>query len=245
MEEPSIYQLKYLVIPTFLYEDNRLSGLQLKLAAFVYSFKGENFCFSNELLATMFHVSRPATISDALNKLKELGLIKIDYKTKTTGGTTRYIRLTVDRMSEAKADLRSSVSPKMFRLTEDRKSYNINDNNIKDNTPIVPLQGKLTLYIDEFNRIFATKYKPTPGREKKLRERLKLYTIDQLIEAIRNLGKSKFHRGENDRGWIADPDFLIRSDEQIDKWLNQTGTPPKKSPFSPEFELYRPNEESN
>ena len=46
--------------------------------------------------------------------------------------------------------------------------------------------------------------------------------MDQIKLATENLAASPFHTGTNDRGWKADPDFLIKSDEQIDKWLNNT-----------------------
>ena len=47
-----------------------------------------------------------------------------------------------------------------------------------------------------------------------------MFTLEEILKALDNLSKSEFHQGDNDRGWKADPDFLIRNDEQIDKWLN-------------------------
>ena len=82
------------------------------------------------------------------------------------------------------------------------------------NTPI-------NSYIERFNNKFGSKYTPTTGREHKLKLRLKNFTIDQILEATNNLSESEFHTGKNDRGWKADPDFLIRNDEQVDNWLNK------------------------
>ena len=75
-------------------------------------------------------------------------------------------------------------------------------------------------YLSLFNKLFGKNYQPTKGRENKLKLRLKNYSLEQILQALTTLSESKFHRGENERGWQADPDFLIRSDEQIDKFLN-------------------------
>jgi len=76
-------------------------------------------------------------------------------------------------------------------------------------------------YIQAFNKLFGTKYVLTDGRVKKLKLRFKNFTSEQITKALLNLSRSKFHRGDNDRGWKADPDFLIRSDEMVDKWVNR------------------------
>jgi hypothetical protein len=61
----------------------------------------------------------------------------------------------------------------------------------------------------------------TKGRVAKIRQRLKTYTAQELKAAATKLSQSAFHRGENDNSKeYCDPDFLYRSDEQIDKWLN-------------------------
>lgn len=78
-------------------------------------------------------------------------------------------------------------------------------------------------YISGFNKLFNTHYRLTASREKKLKDRFKEFTPEQISKALYNLASSPFHCGENDRGWKATPDFLIRSDEQVDIWLNYGG----------------------
>lgn len=75
-------------------------------------------------------------------------------------------------------------------------------------------------YISAFNKLFSTKYRLTPARIEKLKLRFKTYTPEEISKALINLSESKFHQGENDRSWRANPDFLIRSDEKVDEWLN-------------------------
>lgn len=85
-------------------------------------------------------------------------------------------------------------------------------------------------YINDFNELFGGSYKLTTGRQTKLQARLKTFTEEQILQALRGLSQSDFHKGKNDTGWKADPDFLIRNDEQVDKWLNayQEKEKPKK-----------------
>lgn len=76
--------------------------------------------------------------------------------------------------------------------------------------------------IEYFNSLFSTKFRVTPERSKKIKLRLKTYKIEEIKKAIYNLSKSKFHNGENDRGWRATIDFITRNDEKIDEFLNSS-----------------------
>jgi hypothetical protein len=75
-------------------------------------------------------------------------------------------------------------------------------------------------FTNKFNELFNKSYRPTKGREQKLKGRLKSFSMEQIMVALENMAKDKFYGGTNDRGWIADPDFLLRNDEQIDRFLN-------------------------
>lgn len=89
--------------------------------------------------------------------------------------------------------------------------------------------GEFIAFLEKFNLLFSSHYQVTSGRQKKFSLRKKAFSLEQIIQALENLASSPFHRGKNDRGWRADPDFLLRSDEQIDKWLNvpDSHAPPK------------------
>jgi hypothetical protein len=52
--------------------------------------------------------------------------------------------------------------------------------------------------------------KMTALREKQLKARLKDCSLDEWQRAMDALERSAFCRGENDRGWIADFDFLLQ-----------------------------------
>lgn len=50
--------------------------------------------------------------------------------------------------------------------------------------------------------------------------RRKIFSLDQLLRATQNLFGNDFYSGNNDRHWSAEPEFLLRTDEQVDKFLN-------------------------
>lgn len=89
-----------------------------------------------------------------------------------------------------------------------------------------------SVYVTHFNSLFGKSYTVTNGRTQKLKARLENYSIEQILTALSNLSKSEFHHGKNDRRWEADPDFLIRNDETVDKWLNNGVKLPVAKPKS-------------
>lgn len=100
-------------------------------------------------------------------------------------------------------------------------------------TEITTKNKNIDTYVSLFNELFKKSFRVTKARNQKLQARLATYSLEEILQALRNLSQSQFHRGDNDRGWAADPDFLIRSDEQVDRWLNQVG---KKSPILEAYE---------
>lgn len=83
------------------------------------------------------------------------------------------------------------------------------------------IQKTLVIFLEKFNSLFNSSYRVTTGRTKSLSFRLKTYKEEEILQAVENMSLDSFYQGKNDRGWKADPDFLLRSDEQIDRWLNK------------------------
>jgi uncharacterized protein YdaU (DUF1376 family) len=57
---------------------------------------------------------------------------------------------------------------------------------------------------------FPSIRKMTAQRERQLKARLRDSTLDEWVQAMDALERSAFCRGENDRGWRADFDFLLQ-----------------------------------
>lgn len=72
----------------------------------------------------------------------------------------------------------------------------------------------------------------TDTRKAKLKKRNKNFTMAQIVEAAKNLMQSDWHTGKNpDKKKYASYDFLIRNDEQVEKWLNEKPVEQKRSAF--------------
>ena len=227
-----IFNSAYLTVPMELLRLG-LSGNEVLILAFVNSWLCEHpnrFYFSNKRLSKMFNLTEVG-VSKILKRLTNAGYIQMSYKRKADGGQIRFIN--VPTYTNFNYQLKQSISSNLNKVYG--SNNNISNNNINiDNT--VPLESGTTdsknstykteygqKYIDAFNRFFNSNFRLTPARVSKLKLRFKTYTADEIAQALINLSESKFHQGDNDRGWKATPDFLIRSDEQIDIWLNKGG----------------------
>lgn len=81
---------------------------------------------------------------------------------------------------------------------------------------LVKTQSVYDLFIKLFEKNPNT-YKLTDKRKLKIKARLKDAGYEMLAKAIENTSKSEFHRGDNDRGWTADLDYITRSYENVEK----------------------------
>jgi hypothetical protein len=95
---------------------------------------------------------------------------------------------------------------------------------------------KSNIYDEQVNQIFDF-YKQTfdgyfkrltltNGRKTKIEARLKAgYTVDDICTAIKNIRKSAFHCGDNDKHmFYATLEFICRNDETLEKWINADKT---------------------
>lgn len=82
-------------------------------------------------------------------------------------------------------------------------------------------------FICELFKKNPERYKLSHQRKQKLQLRLKELGKDDVMNAYRAVAVSRFHRGENDRGWKIDTDpyWLLSSYEKTELWSNKFGTP--------------------
>lgn len=79
----------------------------------------------------------------------------------------------------------------------------------------------------------------TASRRRSLLLRIEEHGLPVVLDAVERIGRSRFCRGENDRGWRADLDFLCQAKSFVsilegkydDRSPHQSQAPPKKSPF--------------
>lgn len=149
------------------------------------------------------------TIYKALKRLEKAKMV-------TSVATSKYTTIRICNWNEYQGSSNQSGNNEV--TTEQQQSntlIRIKNKDIRKNN-IVETQSVYDLYVKSFNKNSNT-YKLTPKRKAKLQARLKDAGKEMLEKAIINTSKSSFHRGDNDRGWQADLDFIIRSYEQVEK----------------------------
>ena len=83
-----------------------------------------------------------------------------------------------------------------------------------------PVRAVAEHLISVFNQAFNKKYTLTSKRKKLISDRLKSFSQEELVLSIEKMSKTPFYTGKNERGWTADPDYIFRNDENVDKGLN-------------------------
>ena len=66
--------------------------------------------------------------------------------------------------------------------------------------------------------------KLTDKRKTKIHARIKSMGLEIVLKSVVAISKSDFHRGDNDRNWKADLEWLMENDEKVEKWANQYGS---------------------
>lgn len=254
-------QVNYTTINHVARERLQLSWLEYGLCDLIYNLSnnpastvpGWSYA-SRETYAKRLGVSKRA-VFDMIDRLLVKKLIERD-------PTTKYLRVTIDwyntvviRTDDDPESTGEETSPPMQNSTSksgeetaspmkklhstDEETSPVSDEETSPNIyrdtidTTHPLKDDGDVFIEKFNKLFNSKYQLTTGRKDKLKTRLKTFSIQEILRAIQTLSESAWHQGQNERGWKADPDFILRNDEQIDKWLN-------KNPLPAEGEVRRP-----
>lgn len=79
-----------------------------------------------------------------------------------------------------------------------------------DDLPVLREEHVLEAYNATAARAGLPKAKMTPERRKRIKTFIRRHEIDDITEAIAAMERSPFCRGENDRGWKANFDFLLQ-----------------------------------
>lgn len=182
------YKLKYLVLPDFVYSDNRLTLTSVKVFSFINSYKGDKFYFTNDQMAEMFGVSSHA-ISLSIKKLIDLKYVSVSYEIRSGGGKVRFI-----------TNLKSDFTQKSSRTLPKSKLLYIKDNKIKDIKEINK-EKEIKLLLTEqilpyWNQRYGTQYKSPEALIENASHWLTIYSVDDVKLAI---SKIKYHKFWKDK----------------------------------------------
>lgn len=194
VKEPTIYLPEFIPFyPETL--ELGLNYLQGLLYGFIRFFLANNeegkFYFSNKQLAKLFKVSE-VSISNALKKIAEVGLVEMHYQIKANGGKLRTIQL----KEKFKSDLKKSLSKTYKKLNDNKKKKKQKKKKTitKSNTTEVEYGNELINYFLSKIKEYLGFVPPTKyGKERNL--------IYSMIKVLDKYGKNGIKEG---RGWLAD-----------------------------------------
>lgn len=123
---------------------------------------------------------------------------------------------------ERKAESRTT-SYESHDIDDSKRGFDVPPDEKNSNPPLIPQKlvvvearaDEIVEVFDEWNRTakqagMRTASKLTSERRSRARARLVEHGREAFTEAIRRAGASAFCRGENDRGWKADFDFIVK-----------------------------------
>jgi hypothetical protein len=249
---PSKNKQNYLLTPQSLFACDKFSLAEKVVLARAMSFGNHRYYESVEKTASFLGISE-SVVEKARAKFIKLGYFK-----KVGYSNNRVVYEVCDDIIEKDCQVRRitkndiSFCPKQSQNMQptiaesaisqnDTYIYNNKEDN-KDITPLTPLRGAVAVQKvkndekEEVDNIFnlwlscfgLSGRKLTPGRQVKIRRRLKDCGKEQLELAIQNASQDYFYRGDNDRGWQADIDYICRSAEIVERLANMTPRAEKK-----------------
>lgn len=168
-----------------------------------------------------------SSVSRFLPSLLDKGVVKVTGSKSKIGGKVNiykvllpetvsvanrntYSKESVAEMQKSVADSKESVASSGVKPRQSNKVSKVIDGSDKFSL----------LFLEEFNKDFGTTFRDTEKRKALLKQRLKRYTLVEILSAVMKMSQNSFYQGNNDSNWRADPDYILKSDEQIDKFLN-------------------------
>ena len=242
----------YLLTPQSLFACDKFSLAEKVVLARAMSFGNHRYYESVEKTASFLGISESA-VEKARAKFIKLGYFK-----KVGYSNNRVVYEVCDDIIEKDCQVRRIAKNDISFCPEQSQNmqstiaecaisqnhtyiYNNKEDN-KDITPLTPLRGAVAVQKvkndekEEVDNIFnlwlscfgLSERKLTPGRQAKIKRRLKDCGKEQLELAIQNASQDYFYRGDNDRGWQADIDYICRSAEIVERLANMTPRAEKK-----------------
>ena len=239
-QDESKFKPEFLIIPMVVWQDKSLPAMAEKVYTVIYWYSRmkDGYCHaSNKTIADMIGKTNAKSVSNQVALLKECGYIDVVYgknlqreaiiplhhfmdplhETVDTPprnrGLNKNIELEKEKKPTKKVDFSAELVDDVHRLY---KGWLIE----------MVIGSRKWLATPEDSRVktlesAAQKTRLTEKRVSKIQARLALADFTTCAKAIRNCGASDWHRGKNDRGWVATLEWLFHSDERIEEFANR------------------------
>jgi hypothetical protein len=165
-----------------------------------------------------FHIySETGQARDIIKAAKQLGLV--DGEMNGIGYELRFPAW--DRWQGAFRKAKQREVEKAVERKMSRDVHTGQDKTGQDNESTPDVQTVFDEWVKATDRD-STRTKLTSARRSLIARRLKEYPLEDLIDAVRGIGASQFHRGDNDRGKRYDTlELALRNAEKIEGFRDE------------------------
>lgn len=169
---------------------------------------------------TGFSVQEIRTICGKLEKLRISTNTSTGYLTKKA---TLINVIAIDKFLVNKNELTNTPTK---RATSEQQTVNkdltINNKDNKETNKKTKneLQMGLEKFLNVYFEIMGKRYGVTSKRLELLQLRLKRFSVKELLTIPVKVKANPYYRGVNDRGWFADPDWILSCDDNFEKCVN-------------------------
>ena len=222
--EESIRPSYYAILDADVRYDTRLSSTAKLIYAEITALTHkEGYAWaSNKYFADNFKLSA-SQVSRIMTQLSKLGYINVYIK-------DNYVRkITLRKNDKPLRKNAGGVTQKAQRGVTQKAQDNTTSINTKTNS-IKSSSVELRPFHSWVCELFGkdeTRFLLSKQRRQKLQLRIRELGEDRLKQAFTAVSNSKFHRGDNDRGWRIDTDpyWLVANYERAEQWANKSAEP--------------------
>jgi hypothetical protein len=232
MADSKIKDTNYFMVSGWMINRLNLKGVALQVFAIIHGFSqdGESSFTGSLQYLVDFTNSSKNTVLKALKELVDLGYIQ---KAESTINGVKFctykIAPVVQKLNQGGAEIApggsSETAPGGGAETEPNKEDINNKYYISKNIPTEIMEVMNAFH--EICKSFPRVRKITPDRQKMVKERLSVYTLEGIKTVFQNAERSDFLKGRNDRKWKADFDWLL-GEKNIVKVLEDKYTDGRK-----------------
>lgn len=217
------------IVPATVMLDADLQPLDSKVYAVVYWFERlrDGRCYASNNTIAKVVTSSSSGVRQSLYRLEEKGYIKMSYD----DNNHRTGIITLVQMRRGVANETGGVSE--MRHKDNNKESKLSSETLAQVKKVYMAWLKVMVVDPEIRfrgstddrrsalEAAAKSYRFTPKRRDAIARRLKDAGEPMLVRAIVSLGKSDFHRGDNDNGWKATIEWLCGSYEKVEEWAGK------------------------
>jgi len=189
----------------------------------------EKLPYTDEMLATIFR--RPVnTVRLAIKTFEQFGMVETINNTITIPNWSKH--QTLDQLEERKEYMKNYMREyreKQKQLAEGKVNSKVNSkanvNSLEEEVDIeveeeveedTTTANKYQIIIDTWNELGLGNIRSIQSnRLKMVQARVNEYSLEEVVQAIKNISNSSFLKGQNNRNWIITFDWFIKPNNFI------------------------------